>query len=495
MHSCARGPTRRWVLSTAAWLILGSACRDASGPVKPAPLVRTGSIRISVSMTGEDLQGAFTASVFNGSVSRSTAGSGSESVIVDSLPPGGYDLFLNLALNCAVDGDNPVSVTVSAGETTAVVLPVTCVLATATLHVTTVTTGVDLDRDGYRLRIDGHSVIGAPVQQISLISANDTTTLLRVPVIGTTRLTLYNLAINCDPADSAGRPVQISPGDTAAFTFAVACRPDTDSVAYVDSSAGVRHIVIGSANGGGRRRLTKDLSSGDDPAWSPDGKRVAFTTERDGNREIYVIDADGSNLRRLTNDGGADYSPAWSPDGTLIAFVSEREGKPAIYTLHADGTGLARLTTGSSIEVDPAWSPDGRIAFASDRNAVTAGRMDVYVTNADGSNPVRLTTGGGAQPAWSRDGRLAYTSPCYDEYCQQSILVRSGSGRDAPVTLDIGDRPSWSPDGRKIAYNAFGCGGVWDYSPCGPTQEVRIARVDGTETISLASGTRPAWRP
>jgi len=495
MHSCARGPTRRWVLSTAGWLILGSACRDTPGPAEPAPLVRTGSLQISVSMTGEDLQRDFTASVYSGSVSRSTAGSASESVTVDSLPPGSYELFLRLALNCAVDGNNPVSVTVTAGDTTPVVVDVTCLLATATLHVTTVTTGDDLDRDGYRLRIDGHNATGEPVQQISLISANDTTTLLRVPVIGSTRLTLYGLAMNCDPADSASRPVQITPGDTAAFTFAVACRPDTDSIAYVDSAGGVQHIVIGSTNGGGRRRLTKDVSSGEDPAWSPDGRSIAFTTDRDGNREIYVIGADGSNLRRLTNDGGADYSPAWSPDGTRIAFVSEREGRPGIYTLHADGTGLARLTTGSAIEADPAWSPDGRIAFASDRNAPTAGKMDLYVMNADGSNPVRLTTGGGTQPAWSRDGRLAYASPCYDDYCQPSILVRSGSGRDAPVTLDVGDRPSWSPDGQKIAYNAFGCGGAWDYAPCGPTQEVRIARVDGTDVVRLASGTRPAWRP
>ena len=492
MYFRARGPTRRWACSSVACLILAGACHDTSEPAGPATRIRTGGIRLSVSVTGEDVPATFTGRVTGPSVIRSTAGSVSESVIVDSLPPGDYNVLLDVGVNCAANG---VSVTVLAGDTTAVVVPVACIVATGTLRVTTVTTGVDLDQDGYRLRVDGHSVTGAPVQQVSLISANDTRTLLRVPVIGSTRLTLYGLAINCDPADSASRPVQISPGDTAALTFAVGCRPDSDSVAYVDSAGGVAHIVIGSANGGGRRRLTKDVSSSEDPAWSPDGKSIAFTTDRDGNREIYVISADGSNLRRLTNDGGADYSPAWSPDGTRIAFVSERDGRPAIYTLHVDGTGLSRLTTDSAIEVDPAWSPDGRIAFASDRDAATAGTMNLYVVNADGSNPVRLTTGGGTQPAWSRDGRLAYTSPCYDEYCQPSILVWSGTGGDAPVTLGVGDRPSWSPDGRKIAYNAYSCGSPWDYGPCGPAQEVRIARVDGTDVIDVASGTRPAWRP
>ena len=490
MYSRAPGPTCRWALLAAACVILLGACRDAPGPGEPTTLVRTGAIRISLSVSGEDLPTTFTARVAGPSASRATAGSVSESVVVDSLPPGDYSVLLDAGLNCAVSG---AFVTVIAGDTTAVVVPVACIMATGTLRVTTVTTGVDLDRDGYRLRVDGHSVTGTLVQQISLISANETTTLLRVPVIGSTRLTLYNLAINCDAADSASRPVQISPGDTAAFAFAVACRSDTDSVAYVDTVSGARQIVIVSANGGGRRRLTKDVSPDEGPAWSPDGKSIAFTTDRDGNREIYVIDADGSNLRRLTDDGAADYSPAWSPDGERIAFVSERDGRPAIYTLRVDGTGLVRLTTGSTIEAHPAWAPDGRIAFASDRNAASAGNTDVYVVNADGSNPVRLTTNGGTQPAWSRDGRLAYVAPnCTDPYCQPSIFVRSGNGPDVPLAAAVGDGPSWSPDGRKIAYTAFACD-YWE-ATCVPA-EVRLARVDGTDVISLASGTRPAWRP
>lgn len=489
MHSSARGPTRRWVVSTAAWLILAGGCHDTSEPAGPATLIRTGGIRLSLSVTGEDVPATFTARVTGPSVIRATAGSVSESVIVDSLPPGDYSVLLDAGVNCAA---NEVSVTVIARDTTAVVVPVACIVATGTLRVTTVTTGVALDRDGYRLRVDGHSLNGASVQEISLISANETTTLLRVPVIGSTRLTLYDLAINCDPVDSASRPVQMRPGDTTAFTFAVTCRPDTDSVAYVDSAPGVRHIAIVSANGGGQRRLMYGASSDGDPAWSPDGKSIAFTTDRDGNWEIYVIGADGSNPRRLTNDGGPDYSPAWSPDGERIAFVSERDGRPAIYTLHVDGTGLARLTTGSASEVDPAWSPDGRIAFASDRDAASAGTMDLYVVNAAGSNPVRLTTGGGTQPAWSRDGRLAYTSPCSGEYCEPSIVVQSGRGRDVPFAVGFGDHPSWSPDGRKIAYTAFACD-PWE-GVCMPA-DVRMARVDGTDFISLASGGHPAWRP
>jgi hypothetical protein len=141
---------RRWAPSAVACLILGGSCRGAPEPAEPVTRLRAGALRISVSMTGEDVPATFTATVAGQSAVRAMAGSVSGSVIVDSLPPGDYSLVLGVALNCTVNGGNPVSVTVIAGETAAIVVPVACVVATGTLRVTTVTTGVDLDPNGYR---------------------------------------------------------------------------------------------------------------------------------------------------------------------------------------------------------------------------------------------------------------------------------------------------------------------------------------------------------
>lgn len=481
----------------AACLVLGASCQDASKPSEPDSRPRTGGIRVSVSMSGEDFPQTFTALVAGRLASFSVTGSVPESlagsVIVDSLAPEQYTVMLRIALNCAVKGENPRSVRVNAGDTTSVAFTVTCIVATGTLHVTTVTTGVDLDETGYVLRVDGHSVSGASVQQIWRIDANETATLTRVPVIGSTDLTLYGMAVNCNPSDSTRRRVSMSPGDTMAFTFTVACTPATDSVAYVADYSGGRQVFIASANGSGPRRLTTDFTSDDEPAWSPDGTQMAFVTDRDGNREIYVIGADGSNPRRLTDDRTADYAPAWSPDGKRIAFVSERDGNPEIYVMNADGTSAARLTTTDGVDADPAWSPDGRITFASDRNGRATGTMDVYVMSADGSNPARLTTNGGTHPAWSRDGRLAYSAPDCDNFaCRPSIVVRSGDGTDDRFVFGLGDRPSWSPDGRKIAFEALRCD--FYFYTCAPSG-VRVGRLDSTDLVPLAAGTHPAWRP
>ena len=69
------------------------------------------------------------------------------------------------------------------------------------------------------------------------------------------------------------------------------------------------------ADGNGRRRLTRNRGVDADPTWSPDGLRVAFESKRDGEFGIYVINADGREPRRLTRNGRDGGDPGWSPDG------------------------------------------------------------------------------------------------------------------------------------------------------------------------------------
>ena len=157
---------------------------------------------------------------------------------------------------------------------------------------------------------------------------------------------------------------------------------------------------------------------GEDPAQSPDGMWIAFTSGRDGNGEIYVMAADGSAPRNLTRHEARDTKPAWSPDGRRIAFVSDRQGESEqglltndIFVMNADGSGVEQLTFSQRpIRArDPAWSPDGSsIAF----NMLDAeGSSEIYV--------LELSTGA-LWPVTDQDGVLW--------------------------------GPSWSPDGRWIAY-------------------------------------------
>lgn len=140
---------------------------------------------------------------------------------------------------------------------------------------------------------------------------------------------------------------------------------------------------------------------------SPDGSKMAVVLTKDGDAEIYIANLDGSGLKRLTNDPAIDVSPTWSPDGKRIAFVSNRDGTPQIYVMNADGSGVRRVTFVGSYNQTPAWCPrkdKPLIAFSGREGSV----YDIFTVNVETGEVVRLTQyqGSNMDPTWSPDGRL-----------------------------------------------------------------------------------------
>ena len=227
--------------------------------------------------------------------------------------------------------------------------------------------------------------------------------------------------------------------------------PDGRQIAFV--SGDLREIYVMNLDGSGQRELTPDNASEKSPAWSPDGRQIAFLATG-----VRVVNADGSGLRRLTRTGGDASAPAWSPDGRQIAFVSRRDSNLEIYAMSIDGSGQRRLTRNTVRDTNPVWSPDGqRIAFESN--------WQVYVMNADGSGQRRLTRNGRRNfaPAWSPDGRrIAFErrlgrkkySRC--SRCGRAstfeVWMMNADGTEARLLAGDAAEPSYSPDGRTLAF-------------------------------------------
>ena len=213
------------------------------------------------------------------------------------------------------------------------------------------------------------------------------------------------------------------------------------------------HIYLVDSSGFNLIRLV----AGSWPAWSPDERQIAF--QREG--YIHVIDVDGANEIRL--EKGA--FPAWSPDGTRLAFTNS-EG---MAVMNADGSSVTTLIrrdfAGGLDEAigigKPSWSPDGRrIAFEhfGDGEMTPA---QIYVMNADGSKPQLLTaTSGGrryaeSDPSWSPDGsNIAFWS-----YGYGIATVSASGGQPSSIyanfpTVAYGTRPTFSPDGKALAFTA-----------------------------------------
>ncbi|HYH47392.1 MAG TPA: S9 family peptidase, partial [Thermoanaerobaculia bacterium] len=111
---------------------------------------------------------------------------------------------------------------------------------------------------------------------------------------------------------------------------------------------------------------------------------------------------------------------------------------------------------------DPALSPDGKwVVVAVTRFSVEENRgdSDLWLVPADGSLPPRRITwnkGSDSSPTWSPDGRtIAFVSKRGDAPPQLYLLPRAG-GEAQPVTeLPVGVQdPRWFPDGKRIGFLA-----------------------------------------
>ena len=244
--------------------------------------------------------------------------------------------------------------------------------------------------------------------------------------------------------------------------------------------------------------MTDSLGEYRHPGWSPDGTKIAFSSNNNikGYDDIWVITTDGTNLVNLTN-GLASFFPAWSPDGTKIAFSVPRDSGSLmdIFVMNADGTNVTNLTadqTGGGRL--PTWSPDGtRIAY-------TGADLGLAIMNADGTNPVSLQVDMPStffyDPDWSPDGTgIAFSAVFFEstitskEFIGVFSINPDGSNLvqlTGEAARDI--RPTWSPDGTKIAFQSDR-DGQWD---------IWIMEADGTNPVNLTKGQgggHPAWSP
>jgi Tol biopolymer transport system component len=121
--------------------------------------------------------------------------------------------------------------------------------------------------------------------------------------------------------------------------------PDGKQVLYSGSppNTSTLGLMVIPATGGTGRQLTTD--NGGNADFSPRGDQIVYhATDNAGHRQVYVITANGSGKKQLTRGTSNDGQPAWSRDGGSIFWRSDQNGTAwAVYVMNADGTNPRKL--------------------------------------------------------------------------------------------------------------------------------------------------------
>jgi Tol biopolymer transport system component len=199
--------------------------------------------------------------------------------------------------------------------------------------------------------------------------------------------------------------------------------------------------------------------------------------------------------RSLAVQGAAASGPVANGPLTLLAnhhVPYDSEQIAAVGVFGATGAVFRCSATKGCYELTGfAWSPNGRwLAIGADTVSFPSDYNGLHMYNLATGRDIRLATGHVDQLSWSRDGtKLAYLGGSMTNPGQ--IYVRDLTGRETAKLLKTGTEgrdafPTWSPDGRRIAFATKSWDGHWSVSTIG---------IDGRHRRFLARGSSPAWSP
>jgi tricorn protease len=122
--------------------------------------------------------------------------------------------------------------------------------------------------------------------------------------------------------------------------------------------------------------------------------------------DLWLVNEDGSQPTRLTVHRARATHPHFSPDGKWIAFSSGRYGGTDVFAIPTQGGPAKRLTFRGAGDTVVGWSRDSKgVLFSSARGRVFPGIPSLYAVSVEGGLEEPLPTDWGYWASYSPDGK------------------------------------------------------------------------------------------
>ncbi len=200
------------------------------------------------------------------------------------------------------------------------------------------------------------------------------------------------------------------------------------------------------------RQISRQGAAFSNARLAPDGSRIGTLISADGSSDVWVLDQATNTLSRLTTVGSVTWMQ-WTADGRHIVYAATGTNNRSGFwrVLAAGGSTAELLYEAQSLSPVGTVSPDGRsLVIAS----IPGNTWDLLRVRLDSGATSPYVASGTHEfsPSFSPDGKwIAYQS---DESGSIEVYVRSFP--DPSIKVQVSDAgglsPSWSRDGSIVYY-------------------------------------------